>query len=172
MDRPDHGGRWLNSRTLRNINPRSPAARVLFFGDASARLVIPAAAKRRAGTHSTTLVLPHWFPDSATRVRDDNMNTRQIRPGCELRFLKLRRHFSVLARARCRKLGALSHPPPHGRILPPSQSHGGQLITVIGAVAMRMGAVPFAGTWATAAPGLRTTNQNMRGLSAASPALH
>ena len=34
--------------------------------------VIPAAAKRRAGTHRDAVVLSQWFPDSAPRFRDDN----------------------------------------------------------------------------------------------------
>jgi hypothetical protein len=35
-------------------------------------VVIPAVAKRRAGIHSSAVVLAQWFPDSASRFRDDN----------------------------------------------------------------------------------------------------
>ena len=54
------------------------------------------------------------------------MSPRQIRLGSARIAPELPHQFSPLAHPRCRKLGALSHPPPHGRILPPSQSHGGQ----------------------------------------------
>jgi len=39
----------------------------------SPQLVIPAAAKRRAGTHREAVAVERWVPDSAARFRDDKL---------------------------------------------------------------------------------------------------